>query len=101
MEHRLLNSPLFKKLNEHPAVLSALADLVQTMVNKGINVGQQPSLQEMWRIMRDEEIKKAINNVNDKIKESGIEIDLQDVLRLSQAMQGPAQSGRGGSGTPS
>ncbi len=94
VEHRVLNSPLFKKLSEHPEVINAMAELVEKMAGKGVSVQTQPTMQDMWKLLHDADIKRAIENVSTKIKESGVDLDMQDIMQMSRAMQDAGQGGK-------
>lgn len=90
----MLNSPLFKKLSEHPEVINAMAELVEKMAGKGVSVQTQPTMQDMWKLLHDADIKRAIENVSTKIKESGVDLDMQDIMQMSRAMQDAGQGGK-------
>lgn len=89
-----MNSPLFKKLSEHPEVINAMAELVEKMAGKGVSVQTQPTMQDMWKLLHDADIKRAIENVSTKIKESGVDLDMQDIMQMSRAMQDAGQGGK-------
>ena len=53
---------VFRSLASNPPVMQALHDVIEAVNKRGIKLDREPSVSEMWQIMKDKEIIAALNH---------------------------------------
>src|SRR5579871_2740092 len=51
---------VFKALANNPPVMQAMHNLLEALSRRGIKLDKEPSVSEMWKIMKDKEIINAL-----------------------------------------
>lgn len=53
---------VFHALANNPPVMEAMHRVIETCSRRGITLDREPSISEMWKIMKDKEIIQALND---------------------------------------
>lgn len=53
---------VFRSLASNPPVMQAMHDVIESLERRGIKLDKEPSISEMWKIMKDKEIMTALSN---------------------------------------
>jgi hypothetical protein len=53
---------VFNSLANNPAIMQALHDVIESLKSRGITLDKEPSVSEMWSIMKDKQIITALEN---------------------------------------
>lgn len=77
---------VFNALANNPSIMQAMHSVIEAFSRRGIKLDREPSVQEMWKIMKDKEIITALENcspyflfiltlVSKASKASGVQLD--------------------------
>ena len=55
---------VFKALANNPPVMQAMHNVIEAFNRRGIKLDKEPSISEMWKIMKDKEIIDALTERN-------------------------------------
>lgn len=53
---------VFESLVNNPPVMQALHNVIESMNRKGIKLDKEPSVSEMWKIMKDKDVMESLNH---------------------------------------
>ncbi|PWZ01305.1 hypothetical protein BCV70DRAFT_152938, partial [Testicularia cyperi] len=80
--------PGFEKLAHSPQAMSAISTLIEVMKKNGVDLhsGEKPSMWQMVKLARNDEVRKATMKVMEELKNAGIDVSperLQSIMNSS------------------
>ncbi|EST04673.1 hypothetical protein PSEUBRA_005947 [Kalmanozyma brasiliensis GHG001] len=92
--------PGFEKLAHSPSALSAITNLVEVMKQNGVDLhtGEKPSMWQMVKLARNQEVRDATTKVMEELKNAGVDVSperLQSIMNSSGGIFG-GDKGDGG-----
>ncbi|KIS69505.1 uncharacterized protein UMAG_02045 [Mycosarcoma maydis] len=68
--------PGFEKLAHSPSALTAISNLVEVMKQNGVDLhtGEKPSMWQMVKLARNQEVRDATTKVMEELKNAGIDV---------------------------
>ncbi|SPO27184.1 uncharacterized protein UTRI_10646_B [Ustilago trichophora] len=92
--------PGFEKLAHSPSALSAITNLVEVMKQNGVDLhtGEKPSMWQMVKLARNQEVRDATTKVMEELKNAGVDVSperLQAIMNSQKSFFG-GENGEGG-----
>jgi hypothetical protein len=66
---------VFNALANNPPVMQAMHKLIEALNQRGIKLDREPSVTELWKIMKDKEIMNALTECTANMKEANTSIN--------------------------
>ncbi|KAJ1023444.1 hypothetical protein NDA16_003061 [Ustilago loliicola] len=94
--------PGFEKLAHSPSALSAISNLVEVMKQNGVDLhtGEKPSMWQMVKLARNQEVRDATTKVMEELKNAGVDVSperLQAIMNSQKDLfKGEGGEGEGG-----
>ncbi|ORY94243.1 hypothetical protein BCR43DRAFT_496099 [Syncephalastrum racemosum] len=89
--------PVLQQLQQHPEIVQQLYEVAMLLQSKDLGTpGQQPSFTQMFKIMKDPEVRDAITKLSQSMTAAGIQLDMSTVAELQNSLMDVAkQQGTG------
>ncbi|GAC72223.1 hypothetical protein PANT_6c00129 [Moesziomyces antarcticus T-34] len=93
--------PGFEKLAHSPSALSAITNLVEVMKANGVDLhtGEKPSMWQMMKLARNQEVRDATTKVMEELKNAGVDVSperLQAIMNSQKDIFGGNKDGNDG-----
>ncbi|CDU26140.1 uncharacterized protein SPSC_06307 [Sporisorium scitamineum] len=85
--------PGFEKLAHSPSALSAISNLVEVVKQNGVDLhtGEKPSMWQMVKLARNQEVRDATTKVMEELKNAGVDVSperLQAIMNSQKDLFG-------------
>ncbi|KAI8869552.1 hypothetical protein GQ42DRAFT_27135 [Ramicandelaber brevisporus] len=89
--------PKMRKMLEHPELRQNMAELVQLLSRKGVDVTgrTEPSFTQLFKLMADTEVRDLLNKIQKGMNEAGITLDMNDMKDMFSGKFTGAAAGKG------
>ncbi|SNX85617.1 uncharacterized protein MEPE_04326 [Melanopsichium pennsylvanicum] len=92
--------PGFEKLAHSPSALSSITNLIEVMKQNGVDLhtGEKPSMWQMVKLARNQEVRDATTKVLEELKNAGVDVSPERLQAIMNSQKDLFKQGGNGDG---